>query len=170
MSPVSSVVYAFLNRASRQIVSGSRFFKISSAIISPMAGPCLNPCPEPPPTIHAFVVHRMPVDDEIAVRRLLVLAHASFYQGRVSKGREAEGDVFSNLLQCLLTDHALAIGRIEGRPARIVGDLESAAIAAGYAVTKASPVIGPYRQMLIRETIIAAGRAEEENILLSRLY
>ena len=112
----------------------------------------------------------MPVDDEVAVRRLLVLADASFYQRRVSKGREAEGDVFANLLQCLLTDHALAIGRIEGRPARIVGDLESAAIAAGNAVAKASPVIGPYRQMLIRETIIAGRRAEEENILLSRLY
>ena len=48
---MSSVVYAFLNRASCQIVSGSRFFKINSATISPMAGPCLNPCPEPPPTI-----------------------------------------------------------------------------------------------------------------------
>ena len=45
MSSVTSVVYAFLNRASCQIVSGSRSFKISSATISPIGRPMLEPVP-----------------------------------------------------------------------------------------------------------------------------
>ena len=49
----------------------------------------------------------MAVDDEVTVRRLLVLADASLDQRDVFQGREAEGDVFANVFQRFLADGAL---------------------------------------------------------------
>ena len=54
-----------------------------------MTGPCLNPCPEPPPTIQTLSKLGMPVDDELRVRRRLVLADARLDDRRVGQGREA---------------------------------------------------------------------------------
>ena len=113
---------------------------------------------------------RMPVDDEVTVGSLLVLADAGLDQRRVFQGREAEANIFANVFQRFRTDHALAIGGIEGRAARVVGDLESAAVAARDAVAKASAVIGPHWQMRVAEAIISGRRAKEKDILLGGLH
>ena len=42
------------NLASLKYGFASLSFKTSSAIISPTTGPCLNPCPDPPPSSHTF--------------------------------------------------------------------------------------------------------------------
>src|SRR5260370_34378968 len=46
--------YSRLNLASRYHGSAVSSFSTRRATISPSAGPCLNPWPEPPPTIHTF--------------------------------------------------------------------------------------------------------------------
>ena len=112
----------------------------------------------------------MPVEKKVAIWRLLVLADPSFNQRRVFQGREAEAHVFANFSQRLRTDHALSLRRIEIRPSGIVGNLESAAIAAGNAVAEFAAVIRPHRHRLIAEAVVASGRAKEENILLRRSY
>ena len=112
----------------------------------------------------------MPVEKKVAVRGLLVLADASLNQRRVFQGREAEADVFANFSQCLRTDHALSLRGIEVRPAGIVGNLESAAIAAGNAVAEFAAVIRPHGHRLIAEAVVASGRTKEENVLLGRSY
>jgi hypothetical protein len=116
---------------------------------------------------------RMPVDDEVAVRSLLILAYPRFEQRRIFQGRKAKSDVFANALEDLGIDHALAIGRIEGRSARIVGDFEPAAgisgSAAGNAVEKADVIVRPDRQVGVAEAIISRRRTEEENFLLGGL-
>src|SRR5579872_1366379 len=113
---------------------------------------------------------RMPINNEMSVWSLLVLANASLDQRRVFQGREAEADVLANIFQRLRINDPLAIGRIERRPARVICDLEPAPITSRDAIAKASTMIGPHRQMRVAETIIARRRSEEENILLGRLH
>src|ERR1019366_720278 len=136
--------------------------------------PDSRPVLEPVPRAAAHEPHifhrRMPVDDEVTVRSLLVLANASLHQRRVLQGREAKANIFTNVSYSFLTDHALTVCGIESLPTRVVRNLEPTPAAARNAVTKASPVIGPYRQMPLAEAIIPRRRAEEENILLGSLH
>ena len=128
-----------------------------------MAGPCLNPCPEPPPSSHTFSFGRMPVDDEVTVGGLLVLADAGFDERRVFQRREAEGEVFANVPQRLFIDHPLAVGRIEIRPPRIVGNFESATAAARDAVAEASAMIGPDGKMGVGEVMLSREWVPKKN-------
>src|ERR1700674_2243297 len=123
------------------------------------------------PAHDPHVLHcRMAVDDEVAVRSLLVLANASFHKRRVLQGREAKAKILANVSQSFLADYPLAVSGIENRTARVVGDLEPAPAAARNSVTKASPVIGPHRQMRVGKTIIPGRRTKEKDILPGRLH
>src|SRR5438067_2133487 len=112
----------------------------------------------------------MPVEKKVAIRRLLVLADASLNQRSVFDGREAEADVFANFPQCLRGDHALSLRRIEVRPAGIVGNLESAAIAAGNAVAEFASMIRPHGHCLVAEAVVSRGWAKEITVLLRRRH
>src|SRR3954470_20252881 len=108
----------------------------------------------------------MAVDDEVTVRRLLVLTHTGLDQRSITKGREAERNIFANVFQRLRIDHALAIRGIEIRPARVIGDLESTAIAARNPITEIATMIPPDGNVGIMKARIAGGSAEEEDVLL----
>src|SRR5271168_4145185 len=118
--------------------------------------------PEQPDVVHPS----MAIHNEITVLGLLVLANAGFDQRSVFHRGKAEGDIFANPLQCRLTDHALAVRRIERAAPRIVGHLESALVVARDAVEEALAVVAPHGKMLVREAGVSGGRAEEKNVLL----
>jgi hypothetical protein len=69
----------------------------------------------------------MTVEDEVAVGGLLILADASFDEGRVFQSREAKGTYSRTSFRRVLTDYALAVGGIEGGATRVVGNFKSAA-------------------------------------------
>src|SRR5271166_2234433 len=111
----------------------------------------------------------MPIDDEVTIRRLLVLADTRLKQRCVFQGREAEADVFTNGPQSLGTDGALAICGIELRSLRIISDFESASIVARNSVVEMITVIGPDREMWVGEVdAVTRQRAKKEHILLRR--
>src|SRR5215469_1797194 len=110
----------------------------------------------------------MAIDDEVAVRRLLVLADAGLEQRSVTQGRKAEARIFANVFQRLRADHALAMGGIEVWATRVVGNLESAAAAARDPIAKPSAMIRPHWHVHVAEARIAGGRPEKEDILLGR--
>jgi len=111
-------------------------------------------------------VLRMAVDDEMTVRRLLILADTRFDQRCIFQGREAEGDVFTDILQRFGIDYAFAARWIEVRSAGVVGDLESTAIAAWDAVVKLATMICPHRTVRIVESCVSRRSAKEEDVLL----
>ncbi len=154
------------NRDSRQTASASPSFRINSAIISPSAGPCLKPCPEPPPSSQTFSIRGWRSTMKLTVGSLLVLADASLDQRSVFHRRKAEGDIFANALQRCRADHSLAIRRIERAAARVIGDLKAATVAARDAVEETLAVIAPHWKMRVGEARISGGWAEEKNILL----
>ena len=67
-----------------------------------------------------------------------------------------------------MSDHALTVGGIERRTARVVGYFEATSVAAGDAIKESLAVISPHGQMRIAEAKISGGWAEEKNILLGR--
>ena len=112
----------------------------------------------------------MAIDDEVTVRRLLVLTDARLDQRSVAQGRKAEARIFANVFQRLGADHALALGGIEVWAARVVGNLESAAAAARDPIAKPSAMIGPHWHVRVVEARIAGGWPEKEDILLGRSH
>src|ERR1700751_4759328 len=112
----------------------------------------------------------MPIDNKVAVGSLLVLANPSLNQRRIFQGREAKGNILADILQRLRSDCPLTESRIEIRPARIVGDLETAPVAAGNAIPKLPAMIGPHWHLAVRETRISGRRAEEKYVLLGCLH
>src|SRR6266849_9707200 len=113
-------------------------------------------------------IGRMPVYDEVVVRRVLVLAYAGFDQRRVFHSREAISKILSCFSQSLIVDQSLSRGRIELGPARVVRQLEAAVQVPGNSVHEAITVVRPHRQITFVVAVIACGSAEEKHILLSR--
>jgi hypothetical protein len=70
----------------------------------------------------------MPVDDEVPIRAILVLADLRAEQRRLRQRREALGDEPARGLDALRRRVALALARIEWLASGIVRELESAAI------------------------------------------
>jgi hypothetical protein len=70
----------------------------------------------------------MPVDDEIIVRAVLVLADASFQQRRILQRGKAEGDIVPDGFQAFGTDGSFSRGGIKIGAARIVGDFETSSL------------------------------------------
>ena len=89
----------------------------------------------------------MPVDDQMTVRTVLVLANAGLDQRRVFHGRKAESDVIARSIESFLVYRSFAGGRIELWSPRVIGDFESAPICCWNTVDKAVAVIGPDRQL-----------------------
>src|SRR4029453_1856981 len=77
---------------------------------------------------------RMPVDDEVRIRSLLVLAHARLDEGRLREAREAPREIGPRGGRARVAQPALTIGGIEGRAAAVVRDLEAAILVARNAV------------------------------------
>src|SRR5258705_76707 len=89
---------------------------------------------------------RMPVDDEVVVRGVLVLAHTPLEQGRPFQLREAKAQVVARRSQALIAGQALAARGVERGPVRVVRDLEPAPLIPGNPVHEARSVIGPNRE------------------------
>src|SRR5438309_5554601 len=112
----------------------------------------------------------MTVDDEVTVRSLLVLTYASLDKRSTLQSRKTESDIVTNVFQRFGIDNALVVSGIEDGPTRVVGNLKTAPVPTWNAITKASKVIGPNRQMFSAKTIVTGGRAKEKNILLCGLH
>src|SRR5690349_3004260 len=108
---------------------------------------------------------RMTVDDEVLVRRVLVLAHARLEQRSVLERRKSVPEVLTSGAQRLGRGQAFAARGIERGPARIVRDLEPPPLIAGNAIHEMRAVVGPNRERFLGEATIAARRAEEEDFL-----
>src|ERR1700693_1051464 len=103
----------------------------------------------------------MPINDEVAVWSLLVLANASFHQRCALQGREAKAEILANVLQNFLADHALTHRGIEDPSARIIRNLEPTPVTPRNSVTKAPPMIGPHWQTPVAKTIVPSRRDED---------
>src|SRR5881296_4448716 len=86
---------------------------------------------------------RMVIDDKVLVGRLFILAHARLEEGRALQYGKPVRDVVTRDLERRCGRGALAIGGIEHRPSRVVGDLEATPLVSGDAVHEARPVIRP---------------------------
>src|SRR5579872_3271377 len=114
----------------------------------------------------------MPIHNEVAVGRLLVLAYPRLDQGSVSHRWKSKGNVLSHPLQRCWAHHTFSIGWIKSNAARVVGYLESPPIRAGNAIEKSPGMIAPHWKVRISKSkppVLGRG-SKEENILLGRPY
>ena len=83
-------------------------------------GAMLEPVPRASSQQPDIFVSGMPVDDEVIVRTVLVLADARLQQGRIFQRGKAEGDIVADRLEPLGADcsFALTSDRIPGRECR----------------------------------------------------
>jgi len=65
---------------------------------SPTAGPCLKPCPTRPPQTHVFHF-RMPVNQKIPARSVLILTDARFHNRRIFQCRKPPRHILSHQLR-----------------------------------------------------------------------
>src|SRR5271170_1989221 len=91
----------------------------------------------------------MAIHDEVAVGSLLVLADTGLEQRSVFHRGKPESNICTNALQRCLAHYSLAVGRIEGAAASVVGNLEAAVVAAGDAVKEAVAVIAPHGKLRV---------------------
>src|SRR5882762_2713446 len=107
----------------------------------------------------------MPIDDEVLVGRVFVLAHTGLDQRSALQSRKPKREILARRLEALRCGHALAGRGIEWRPPGVVRDLEPAPLVARNAVDESPAVIGPHRQRLLRKPLVTGGRAEEKDLL-----
>src|SRR5262245_8185374 len=112
----------------------------------------------------------MPVDDEVLVGRLLVLAHAELEQRRSLQTREAISDVVTRDLQGFGTGDSGLGRRIDDRSPGVVRDLEAAPLVPGNPVHEARAVVRPDRERFFRKAPVARRRAEEKHFLTGRTH
>ena len=129
-----------------------------------MTGPCLKPCPEPPPTIQTLSRSGW------RSRMNSVSGVVSYWQTRVSTtgalARAGKRRARSpRLAGRVRIDEPLAVGRVEQRAVAVGGDLHAAAIDRRHAVV-AAVVVDPAGQPLGREPAVAGTRPEEHDVLL----
>src|SRR5258708_397414 len=108
----------------------------------------------------------MAIHNEVTVRCLLVLADARLDQRSIFQRGKTEGNIFAYALQRSLTDDSLAVCGIECTTARVIGHLETTAVASGDAVEEALAVIAPHGEVRIGEAGISPGGNAEKNVLL----
>src|SRR5712672_1151399 len=112
----------------------------------------------------------MPVNDEIMIRSILVLAHTRFEQRGILHSREAKGKVFARRLESLGTGHPLTCVGIKFRAANVVGNLESTPLSlrnktSRNAVHESVAVVGPHRKLVLQKPVVARGCREEKYLL-----
>src|SRR5712692_225975 len=109
----------------------------------------------------------VPIDDEVIIRAVFVLADTRLQQRRVLQPRKSEAKVLADRLEPVGAHRAVARGGIEFGSMRIIRNLEAAPFVSGNAVNESLAMIGPYRQLGLREAVVSGGRAEEKHVLLS---
>src|SRR5260370_35348446 len=110
----------------------------------------------------------MPIENEMIIQAVLVLADARFQQRGAFHSGESHRHIFSRLLDCFGRNRPLAGSGIEGGSARVISDLEAAPFIAGNAVKERSPVIDPSGQPVLSKTRITWRGAKEEHLLAGR--
>src|SRR6186997_1837471 len=100
----------------------------------------------------------MLVDDEMRVRCLLVLADARLDERRAGDRRKAALHECARIGDAGFSRRPITVGRIEGRTARIVADLEATLLVAGYAIPESIAEISPDRQHALVEASIVGWR------------
>ena len=100
--------------------------KICCATYSPIAGPCLNPCPEPPPANHTLFISGCRSIKKSPFGSIFVLAHARFHDWCVCQGREALCHVSTHALDGFRRHHARLRVGINALAVTVESDLESA--------------------------------------------
>src|SRR5579863_4292468 len=107
----------------------------------------------------------MPVDDQVIVGAVFVLADAGFDQWRVFHRRKTEGDVIANHFQSRFAHYSFSGSRIELRASRIVGNLESTSVGGWNAIDEAFAIVGPDWQLRFCKASVSGGCTEEKDIL-----
>src|SRR6185295_12853642 len=106
----------------------------------------------------------MTIDQEIAIRCVLVLAHPRFEQRRASQGGEPSRQNSLRYRELGSRDLSLSVLRIERRAMCVDRKLESAAVDRRHAVGALSKC-NPRGHVWRSESQIAGRRAEEEDLL-----
>src|ERR1700685_4805700 len=107
----------------------------------------------------------MPIDDQMIVWAVLVLADACLDQRRVFHRRKAEGEVIASCLQSWLAHRSFSGRRIEVWSSRVVGNLESATIRGWNAINKPVAIVGPDRQGWVRRELVSRRCPQKKNNL-----
>src|SRR5262245_18102769 len=108
----------------------------------------------------------MPVDDEVVIGGVLVLADARFDQRRIFRAGEAIGEIAARVGEAVVADDALSRGRIKRRSARVDGEFEAAALIPRNAIPEMIALVGPDLETTFVEARVARGCAEDKDVLL----
>src|SRR5215470_11128440 len=111
----------------------------------------------------------MPVDQEIAVRRVLILAHARFRERSITKGRETLGEKLAHLCESCIAHPAVFGIRVACGAVAVEGYLESPILDVWDSVrTERIAEIDPRRKSRRSEPRVAGRRSEVEYFLSGR--
>src|SRR5437870_717054 len=97
---------------------------------------------------------RVSIDDEVPVRTVLVLANFGTENGGVTQGGESAAHERADRALEVGGRMPVAVGRVELRPSRVVGDLEAAVQIAGDAVNEAVAGLHPHGQARLDEPFV----------------
>ena len=136
---------------------------IAAAIRSAIAGPCLKPWPEPPPSSHVRGVLGMAAGDEVRVRRELVAAARAAAQRRAGQRREAVLEVGAHARLGRARRRQLGV-RVQRRPLLVQCHLDPERVDVARAVHR--PVVVHPSRHAGRAPLRAA--VEEEQLLARR--
>src|SRR6266550_4875165 len=119
------------------------------------------------PRVRRFGV---PIDDEMLVGGLFVLADARLEQRGAFQSGEPVGEIVAGDLEGIGARESGLGSRIDDGSSGIVGYLEAAPLVPRNAVHEARAVIGPDGKRFLGEASIARRRSEKENFLARRLH
>src|SRR5690348_13298411 len=104
----------------------------------------------------------MTVNDEVTIRRLLILANAGLNQWGVLHGGKSLLQILANSFQAFSTDHPFPERRIKRGSASVVGDLKASSLITGNSVAESIAMLGPDRQVPIIQARCTSRHAEEK--------
>src|SRR5437879_11360511 len=107
----------------------------------------------------------MPIENEMMVRAIFVLANARFEERCFLHPGKAHRHMRPRFLDCYRRDRPLAGCRIERRSASVIRDLEAAPFITGNAVKKRGSVIDPGGQPFFAKSGIPWTSTKEEHLL-----
>src|SRR5438874_4399304 len=111
---------------------------------------------------------RMPIDNQISVRAVLILANLGRQQRRFCQLGKSFGKQMTRSGDPFGARQAIRVGRIDRLAARVVGKLEAAIVDIGNAVDDAFAEVDPDRQMARRVTIRSTRSPEVVDLLSGR--
>src|SRR5215207_2049438 len=113
-----------------------------------------------------ILVHRMSINQKIAIRRVLILADARLHHRRIRQPWHSFSEILTHRLQSARANNSLAKIRIELLPVRVDRDLETATIKVRQRINEIVE-IDPRRHDPAIKTVVA-GRDTKKDYLLSR--